>query len=665
MALIGEQIRKQMQLTAALMSDPTLLRTEPSVVASSFAATLKKIDMLQVYLRPREGLPTPRCDASLIIDGVKQAVYLTMDKQMMPLKGPLPSIVQNDLQGFYNPNYANGEVENLAEREIKETNCMAAMVLAQYYLKWHVVLIMINQLDSPFRDENADKDLEELKSLPTFLDLLEYRHLKNHFRGTGGNTAGIAKWTALLKAKVTSGMMLNKPHSNTFGGVTSTRASKAVEMYQQALSLNIGRFQTAFSADASDLIKDIKNEIHQTTAMLTGGVLTTMQLQDETQIWKDMQTLTNVVSTDMNANQTRYSYILQEVLSNRPYFDTPAEFLTRCAPLCVYHFNSTLLMADICVSLKRITAFIAELQNEAGAATYSRALTEFVYRGIVLPSDLETALVAELKHHEKTKPPAKHFVDFIGETANNARMRNGKLGYRLHITVDDITGYYVSKGGFTSLDRSNHVYLAHHSVLNAPAGTASFVTRMQNALDGTTVDTADCAESVSAATKNSLFTTYCVKSAIGLLDRVKTHPLFSESAGKYRHGGIAVDRPLLAKRLTDEQKAFKEVCDRFTKVGLGRYPKYAGISWPVDYTYTDTGNPATGNNTNIFSLDGYVPRIIRGTQYELVKGVVDIADGANMMKVAAGYQLPKAVLNQLAAFTAGGVSMANFPGNGH
>ena len=375
MALIGDQIRKQMELTAALMSDPSILNSEPSVVASSFAATLKKIDLLQVYLRPRDGNPTPRCDASIINDGVKQMVYLAMDKQMQPLKEPLPPVVDTDLRKAYDLEYDpdTPKYDNLAEREIRESNCMAAMVLVQYYVEWYLLLMQINQLEAPFRDENMDKDIEALQNLPTTRNLLEFRPLKGYFAKMTTVDEIEAAWTELAKESFTMGMMVNPGTDHMVESLNLTRQASAVMLYQLVLS-NLNGIQSVIERAATKILTDI----HHKTAILTGGVLTTLQLQDETQIWKDMQTLTNVISMDFNSNQTRYSYVLQNVLSQKPYFESPAKFVEDGTALCIYNFNSTAFMTDVCSSLYHIRKLNKKLHSTPNAADLSSAYRQTV-----------------------------------------------------------------------------------------------------------------------------------------------------------------------------------------------------------------------------------------------------------------------------------------------
>ena len=647
MTLIGEQIRKQMELTAALMSDPAILRTEPSVVASSFAATLKKVDMLQAYLRPREGYPAPRCDASIINDGVKQLVYLTMDKQMYPLKNPLASIVQTDFRkaydAAYDPDDTENKTENYAEREIRETNCMAGMVLVQYYIQWHLLLMHINQLEAPFRDDNMDKDMQALGDLPGVVDLLEFRPLKTYFSeiiGAGGGVDAVvaaltAAWTHLSTNDVTKTMMLNPGATNTIGkNVSSVRKSSAVKMYQLALAHNAD-----YHDKLTETIAGILNEIHQQTSRLTGGVLTTLQLQDETQVWKDMQTVTNVITVDHNSNQTRYSYTLQNVVSNPPYFDSPERFLKRGPALCVYNYNSTPLMADICVSLTKLEAFNRRLLTaNPTSPRLSAELTRYMYEACVQTKALNANVIADIRRFKSSRPPENDFQFFINETANHARARNGTLTFKSKFTVDDVAGYYISKGNLTSMERSNHVYLAHPTVTGVPVGQAGFVTRMQNIVSASASTNIGDFTPVSYCTRNSMFTIYGMRSALSLLEHVKSHPVFMASTG----ASAVITRADVLKQLNDEQKAFRETWERLAKSAQGRYPKYAGVSWPVHFRASRIdGDGATSytagdeihSNTNVFTMDGYIPRTTKGTNLELVQGVVDMADGFNMLKL--------------------------------
>jgi hypothetical protein len=233
--------------------------------------------------------------------------------------------------------------------------------------------------------------------------------------------------------------------------------------------------------------------------------------------------------------------------------------------------------------------------------------------------------------------------------------------------VDDIAGYYISKGGLTNMERSNHVYLAHPTIINVPVGQTGFVTRMQKLTENADVNNANSFDSISYCTRNSLFTIYCIRSAATLIDRVKDHPVFRAATGKFDSGTVKLDRATLVKRINDEQKAFKDVWERLAKSGQGRYPKYAGISWPVKFITTvthgvegaSTTRSQQNTNTDKFTNEGYIPRTVKGTNIELVQGVVDIADGVNLMKIGLAKAGGRETASFFRAYNVGGTPITD------
>ena len=206
MSRIEDEIIKQLHLCVALMSDPLIMREQSVMVADQFNSAMNKIEQLQIFLRPPDD-PCARhgwLDSSILTVGIKRMVGLVLAKQMEPLRWKTPkqlrsalrygdNVVENSRnaapqifeRGFKNDaqDAIHDECdETLMARDIKETNCMASLVLLYYYLNWHILLIMLNYINHPCiggRESEAVLDFDKLlKGLPQAVDTFELRPIR-------------------------------------------------------------------------------------------------------------------------------------------------------------------------------------------------------------------------------------------------------------------------------------------------------------------------------------------------------------------------------------------------------------------------------------------------------------------------------------------------------
>ena len=194
---IEDDIVSHLHICVALMSDPLTMQDQPGVVADHFIAAMAKIEQLQVLLAvPQE--PCARQNwlgSSILNGGVRRMVSLVLIKHMEPLRWKHPKHVsKNELvEGqrnaaptvfariFSDPRHRRCQETDMA-REIKETNCMAALVLLYYYLYWHLLLILLNFRMHPCvggLEVEGRLDVDRLlEGLPAFFDTFELRPLR-------------------------------------------------------------------------------------------------------------------------------------------------------------------------------------------------------------------------------------------------------------------------------------------------------------------------------------------------------------------------------------------------------------------------------------------------------------------------------------------------------
>jgi hypothetical protein len=229
MSRVEDEITRQLHLCACLMSDPQIMREQSVYVADQFVTAMNKIEQLQQYLRPPDD-PCARhnwIDNTVLTVGVRRMVWLALGKHMEPLRWKTAAQLRHAVlkgdqvvegsrnaapkvftRGFDEEKWVGRHGETPIAREIKETNCMASIVLLYYYLNWHVLLLLLNHINHGCvsgRDHVLKIDLDRLfRGLPGFADTFEFRVIKsflhkNHMNGEsseGGNETNIESWSS-------------------------------------------------------------------------------------------------------------------------------------------------------------------------------------------------------------------------------------------------------------------------------------------------------------------------------------------------------------------------------------------------------------------------------------------------------------------------------------
>ena len=192
-----DDIANHLHLCVALMSDPLTMRKQPGVVADHFITAMGKIEQLQGLLV----VPNEPCakhnwlGSSVLNSGVRRMVSLVLSRHMEPLRWKYPTHLSKHDGIIESQRNAAPQIfakfegsahspcrETKLAREIKEQNCMAALVLLYYYLHWHLLLILLNFRMHPcvggHEVENRLDVDRLLKGLPAFFDTFELRPLR-------------------------------------------------------------------------------------------------------------------------------------------------------------------------------------------------------------------------------------------------------------------------------------------------------------------------------------------------------------------------------------------------------------------------------------------------------------------------------------------------------
>ena len=371
------EISDQLHLCAALMSDPHIIRTQSHVVASQFVSAARRIEQLQTYLvKPGGKTEKPWFDKS-ILSGVSHLVDATLNRHMMPLQRTytFPKIFQKGLEL-----YVEGlEGENMVEREIKETNCMGAMVLLYYYLHWHLMLILLNRKHHPalfeggVNDESAELDLKKdfLDKLPKHDQLLDYRRFNNvHIQHDEKGAADKPKIEITFEHGAAKGFMIDpkalKDYNVNDKGIYR-RNSNSIKIFKRVVFdvlTNDGKEGDFDEVKTGPLLYGLLAKCIILRAKVSGGALSSFDLQDDIAKWEDMYKKFEVQSASKDEHEKGlivYAYRLAKILQSEPYYASKKAFQNDAFEAVVYDYGSITLMIDISKSLIKLRDVLEKL----------------------------------------------------------------------------------------------------------------------------------------------------------------------------------------------------------------------------------------------------------------------------------------------------------------
>ena len=384
---IEQEIVKHLELCAALMSDPQMLRKHPGIVADQFLAAKGSIEALGVFLQPR---PEDKCDChahgwmdlGVIKNGIGQLVAKTLATHLGIVRlDKFPCVVEVDFKSVVD---VPGS-ENYTIREIKETNCMGSIVLLYYYLYWYLFLIRMNQRIDPLYCTESQLNIDRLISgLPKAREFLEFRSLGGAFVAVANEDRNVVKtkYDALQNARVTGPFMFPAHVKLAVPNGAQNRKTMLIAAYRRALATNLrtGRMVDAYiefpdvfeNAAPSLVIYDtitVDTILRGMTAM--GGMASVFERGDAIQKWKDMHAPVPVAGKD-GVEVSKYNGKIGRILSGPPYSVDDAHWKENGTKACVYDYCSAALMMDVCRSFQKLAELVGALASPASpsVATY-------------------------------------------------------------------------------------------------------------------------------------------------------------------------------------------------------------------------------------------------------------------------------------------------------
>lgn len=292
-----KEISNQFRLCVALMNDQKIMQHQPAIVADHFAAALCKIEQLRRFLKRPDKAHDHWVDESILDAGVRKMVGAVLNRHLEPLRtNTFPEVFMRDLGQWKDGEY-DATVENLTEREIKETNCMGAIVLLYYYTFWHVMLILFNGKAYPCSKRSAlwESELDFgsfFKDMPTEEDMFELRYM------TSFETIAIADdcFSAMPNF-----LMVDAFYSRLVEDKTTLkyRETNVIQAYKRALIearhgadatrwWAMNRSEAANKFGFEDLSRTVTSDVLESRLALFGNVFSTYDQQDDIQKWRDM-----------------------------------------------------------------------------------------------------------------------------------------------------------------------------------------------------------------------------------------------------------------------------------------------------------------------------------------------------------------------------------------
>lgn len=689
MKAVLDDIVAQLKLCAALMSDAELLREQAHVVAAQFRVAASRIEQLKAYLKkPSKGVsPDKPWFDEAILDGVGGLVDVTLRRHMLPLgKGfEFPKVFEKELKKTSKAlKTAPGYEENLLKREIKETNCMGAMILLYYFLYWHVALVLFNFHNHPMCYVDHIQEDEEgliglvdksLGKLPRGDRLLELRILRNLIKEGETNAAELKGRTD----KECDG--LYSTHEIESDANLNSRVSFAVHVWRSVLASDF-----CFDKERGNS-KAISNTIYSLLGFymgnkldLFGGVTSTFELQDDIDKWNDMDRILQVQSTSEDQSTgvyTQYAYKLVDVLKKPPYSTSLDSFKEKAYVLAVHDYGSVALMVDVAKSFIGLARVVRQLLTKYE----TEAMVNIIGRmavAVCKQYDTETQkkLQKENIRKDKTKHHTHKFIQFTPNSRRNACdisdsfMAKDNLKTFATCVVDDLGGYYWGAQP-CDLIQHNHQYFACPSVEVDLQGNASMTGPFQALYPDDTKPGAYffAFSHLISIHRNSLFVSLVCQSLLKFTQTLNL--LWKNSTASFNTGSVirpipkqAADRGFtfsgklyitheLTKELIDKlpecdadelasistaslrkllQLELTTLENRVEQAKSAQFQKYPGVSWPLKFKKKEMNGTFTAeDNFAQFNPIHDIPRTIPS----LTESADGVARAVNRMSAAA------------------------------
>lgn len=661
-----KEISNQFRLCVALMNDEHVMQHQPAVVADHFNAAMCKIEQLRRFLRKPDKQHDHWVDESILDAGMKKMVSAVLNKHMEPLRSnTFPEVFARDLGQWNDGEDPVGE--NDTEREIKESNCMGAIVLLYYYLCWHVLLILLNGKAYPCSKRSAlwESELDFVsffRDMPTEMDMFELRYMCK---------LKLAKWDKKCVETLPSSIMVDRDYMQYVKNEEGIKSRKTplIAAYKSALFEARKADDPSYwwqkktnaageSFDFAQFSRAITSLVIEKRLALFGSVLSTFDAQDDVQKWRDMYLDIETQSGDTNqdeddddddskfkSNTKVYKHRLAKILKNTPYSDNLAAFKANAKEAAIYDYGSATLMMDVSRAYLKAMEFIGVLlQSESQAETLEVSFLQFVLN--VHTKNMNVAALEALENADRVSNTFRKFV----KTMINQRKSiiNHDIPHNA-VMVDGLAGYYW--GSRPSVGEGvNHMYLAWPDITKTDLDVlrAMQTLCLQNA---SKISKEQITFShIQPAVRNSLFVSTSVASLKKLLDVLKCHPALpnldrniqlsiSPCAGDfnaYFYDKKAADpvwsNVTPSKEPMNQSKALKlldreaaELEKRMTEASSFR--KYPGVSWPVKIG----ANGTMGTNFVCFEYVRPIPKIVPSlsdSAYGVRMVMEELRDGA-------------------------------------
>lgn len=641
-----KEISNQFRVCVALMNDPHIMRHQPAVVADHFAAAMCKIEQLRRFLRKPDKAHDHWVDESILDVGVKKMVTAVLNKHMEPLRtNTFPEVFARDLGQWTDGEKHDGE--NLTEREIKESNCMGAIVLLYYYLSWHVMLILLNGKAYPCWKRSAlwesELDFETFfHEMPTEDDMLELHYMKHlTIPSAAANDCIDYLPDFVMIDEPYSSLVKNKKEELKSRKTILINAYKSVLFEGRGSPADDGWSRIHTSLDKSDfnfedLSRVITSAVLQTRLTLFGNVLTTYDQQDDIQKWRDMYTDIEIQSEDFSpedndddddgkfrSNTKVYRQRLARILKSQPYAVTPESFKENAKQAAIFDYCSAALMMDVSRAYLKLMLLIKELIGSD--SDVQRIETSFLQ--FILNVHTKNSNIAALEEaSESANNGLGTFKKFIKHMINQ---RKSITTYGIHpnaVMVDGLAGYYWGSRPCVG-EGVNHMYLAWPDITNPDLNVLKAVQAL-------------CVEQskipkgkftflhIQPAVRNSLFVSTSIISLKKLLDAVKCHPALPNADRKivlstspyvndtnaFNYRTLKDSKDQWPTNNHDEEPAMnqskalkllnQEASELEKRIAeASGFRKYPGVSWPVKFD-------PNGKNFACFEFVRPVPKIV-------------------------------------------------------
>ena len=661
-----DDISKQLIRCAALMSDAQLLHTQPDFVADQFSAAMVRIEGLRLFLARPASLVDP-CqqkrwmDTSVLDVGVKPMVSIILQRHMQPLRmkpGDFPEVFEKEMRN----RDGDEEYENFVIREIKENNCVGAIVLLYFYLFWHILLILLNErhfpcvshcnASSPKSDVNWASFFEDVKKfniLPSGSDLLELRDWHKF-------AASIQQMGQNIEV---DDLLLDFPMWNTCKKGTP-RQSNLIFVYRSCLDLILKTTHLKETGGYKG-IDAMRGKIIHSKMLLFNQTLSTFDIDDSINKWHDMHKYFEIKTSNGVTDTKIFKVKLIDIIQCEAFsLQTQDQIVQNLKCNAIFDYGSASIMMDILSGLFDLKRLIDVFVSKSEFS--EKQLNHELYRMLICPFYKIHEVFNEINRRDLNvldDETPKRFQDMFLFEAANGNHEVTDIDYNIHhvmknsIKIDNLMGYYYGSRPSNLSMNSNSAYFMIPIFQLKNGNDRDFIVTLTNLMNGSKTFRAI----LIPALRNSLFTFYMIETLELFWKKLECNVLkiakvdmsvkfANEDSSQFSnhqsfhdnsiYNGIDIDP------LTDEeffpnvdgedwsyqqvQELLKQEKDELNKyrdlIKRHQFTKYPNISWPIQWT--DDKNTKK-SNVSIF-------KYVRNIAYPIKSISESVHDIANLAR---------------------------------